>query len=390
MPIQHIDALRGEQKKGKEQIELAEGRELAAWGAAAKLSIVGQPHARLEGADKVTGRARYASDIRLPDQLYGRILHSPHPHARIRRIDTRAASALPGVHAVISSADDLDITFYKEECPLFATTLRFVGDEVAAVAAESEEIAEDALRLIDVAYEPLPFVTDLAAAIDPDVATVHNGSNMLESKRYERGDLAAGLAAADVVIDQIYTTQTAIHNSLETHGCTARWEGEQLTLWESTQGIFQVREDVAEKLKLPEHRVRVIKQHMGGGFGAKQVVWKPSIMAALLAKRTGRPVQLMLDRRGESLAAGNRNGTQQRVRLGAKRDGTLTAIAVEAHMAIGAYQVGGEASNVVGIYERLYRCPNVRTEQAQVYTNTGPSVAFRAPGYVDGAFRLES
>ncbi|MCB0108761.1 MAG: hypothetical protein KDE53_22725, partial [Caldilineaceae bacterium] len=161
MPIRHTEALRGETKKGKEQIELAEGSDLNGWDDDAALTIVGQPHPRLEGSDKVTGRARYASDTRLPDQLFGRILHSPYPHARIRHIDTSAAAALPGVHAVISSADQLDVTFYKEDSPIFASTLRYVGDEVAAVAAESEEIAEDALRYIVVDYEPLPFVTDL-------------------------------------------------------------------------------------------------------------------------------------------------------------------------------------------------------------------------------------
>ncbi|MFN8443018.1 MAG: xanthine dehydrogenase family protein molybdopterin-binding subunit [Caldilineaceae bacterium] len=390
MPIQHIEALRGESKKGKDEIQLAEGGEVAAWGLDAELTIVGHAHPRLEGADKVTGRARYASDMHLSDQLYGRILRSPYPHARIRHIDTSAAATLPGVHAVLSSADELDVTFYEEESPLFANTLRFQGDEVAAVAAESEEIAEDALRLIKVDYEVLPFVSNLAAAMQPNAAAVHTESNILEPKTYERGDWEAGLQAADVVIDQIYTTQTAVHNSLESHGCTARWEGEQLTLWESTQGIFEVREQVAEKLKLPEHRVRIIKQHMGGGFGAKQVVWKPSVIAALLAKKAGRPVQLMLERQGENLAAGNRNATQQSVRIGAKRDGTLTAITADIYMSIGAYQVGGEGSNVAGVYERLYRCLNVHTQQAQVYTNIGPSVAFRAPGYVEGAFALES
>ncbi|MCB0121747.1 MAG: xanthine dehydrogenase family protein molybdopterin-binding subunit, partial [Caldilineaceae bacterium] len=240
--------------------------------------IVGQPHPRLEGSDKVTGRARYASDTRLPDQLFGRILHSPYPHARIRRIDTSAAAALPGVHAVISSADQLDVTFYKEDSPIFASTLRYVGDEVAAVAAESEEIAEDALRYIVVDYEPLPFVTDLTTATAPDAPHVHheghNEGNVLEPERYERGDVDGGLREADLIVEQVYTTQTAVHNALEPHGCTALWEGEQLTLWESTQGIFQVREDIAEKLGIPEHRVRIVKQHMGGGFGAKQVVWK--------------------------------------------------------------------------------------------------------------------
>jgi xanthine dehydrogenase YagR molybdenum-binding subunit len=207
---------------------------------------------------------------------------------------------------------------------------------------------------------------------------------------YARGDVETGLRAADVVIDEVYSTQTALHNCLEPHGCVAAWEGDRLTLWDSTQSVFDVREEVAQKLKLPEHHVRVIKQFMGGGFGSKQVAWKHTVIAALLSKQAGRPVQLMLDREAENLAAGNRNPTRQHVRLGAKRDGTLTAIAVRIEQAVGAYMVGGEGSNVSGAYQRLYRCPNVRTEQVAVFTNTGPAVAFRAPGYVEAAFALES
>jgi CO/xanthine dehydrogenase Mo-binding subunit len=154
--------------------------------------------------------------------------------------------------------------------------------------------------------------------------------------------------------------------------------------------VFEVREQVAEKLKLPEHCVRVIKQYMGGGFGSKQTAWKHTVIAALLSKQAGRPVQLMLDREAENLAAGHRNATRQRVRIGAKRDGILTAIAAHIEQNVGAYIVGGEGSNVCGIYQRLYRCPNVRTEQVLLYTNTGPAVAFRAPGHVEGAFALES
>jgi CO/xanthine dehydrogenase Mo-binding subunit len=154
--------------------------------------------------------------------------------------------------------------------------------------------------------------------------------------------------------------------------------------------VFEVREQVAEKLKLPEHRVRVIKQYMGGGFGSKQIAWKHTVIAALLSKQAGWPVQLMLDREAENLAAGHRNATRQRVRIGAKRDGTLTALAGRIDQNVGAYMVGGEGSNVSAIYQRLYRCPNIRTEQVLLYSNTGPAVAFRAPGHVEGAFALES
>jgi CO/xanthine dehydrogenase Mo-binding subunit len=146
---------------------------------------------------------------------------------------------------------------------------------------------------------------------------------------------------------------------------------------------------VAEKLGLPEAHVRVIKHHMGGGFGAKQISWKHDVIAALLSRQAGRPVHLILDREAENLAAGNRNPTRQHVRLGARRDGTLTAIVVRIEQALGAYRTGGEAQNVSGMYQTLYRCPNVRTEQTAVYTNTGPAVAFRAPGHVEAAFTLE-
>jgi len=390
MPVEHIAVLR-EGEGDEEKLKLIETVTLPAWDQNARLTVVGRPQVRAEGVEKVTGRARYSYDIRLPGQLYVAALRSPHPHARIRRIDTAQAEALDGVHAVLSSANAPEITWYEEECGLFAETLRFVGDEVAVVAAESEEIAQDALRLIEVDYEPLPFVLDLDAALQPGAPIIHGESNQTEEpKVYERGDIDQGFQAAEAIIDRVYTTQTQVHNSLEPHGCTALWQGDQVTIWESTQGIFEVREQVAAKLGLPEHHVRVIKEHMGGGFGSKQVAWKQTVIACLLSKATGRPVQFMLDREGENLAAGSRGKTWQHLRLGAKRDGTLTVLSVEIRIANGAYSVGGEGANVSGMYQRLYRCPNLRTEQVAVYLNTGPSVAFRAPGHVEAAFALES
>jgi len=370
-------------------VELVEEERVASWPADAPLAVVGTGHPRLEGREKVTGRARYTYDVRLPRQLYALVLRSPHPHARITKIDTSAAEQLPGVHAVLSSANAPEIEWY-EESRLFDTTLRMVGDEVAAVAAESEEIARDALRLIEVTYEPLPFVTSLDAAMAPDAPRVWPEGNITDdSKTYDRGDAEAGLAGADVTVDATYRTAAALHNSLEPHGCTASWEGEQLTLWNSTQSVFTVRQQVAGALGLPEGRVRVIKEHMGGGFGAKQISWKQDVIAALLSREAGRPVQLMLDREAENLTVGHRNATRQRVRLGAKRDGTLTAIWADLAVARGAYKTGGEASNVSGMYQTLYKCPNVHTSQTNVFINVGPAVAFRAPGHVEAAFALE-
>jgi CO/xanthine dehydrogenase Mo-binding subunit len=176
-------------RDGKPQYQVLEEEQLAPWEQGTDFRVVGRSFPRLEGAEKVTGRARYAYDVRLPQQLYARVLRSPHPHARIRRIETGRAAALPGVHAVISSADAPDISWYQEG-KLFETTVRFVGDEVAAVAAESEEVADDALRLIDVEYEPLPFVVSLEAALEPGAPRVHESGNRAgEPQVYERGDV---------------------------------------------------------------------------------------------------------------------------------------------------------------------------------------------------------
>ena len=374
-------------EKGK--IELTEHEDVAAWPKDGDFRVVGQSANRLEGLEKVTGRAQYSYDVRLPRQLYTAVLRSPHPHAHITAIDTSAAEALPGVHAVLSSANAPKIPWYTDSF-IFDTTVRFVGDEVAAVAAETLDIAEQALRLISVTYEPLPFVTDLEAALAPDAPKVWPDGNLVEEPTiYDRGDAAKALAGAEVIVEDTFTTQAALHNSLEPHGCTVSWDGESLTIWSSTQSVFTVREQAAAALGIPEHRVRVIKQHMGGGFGAKQVSWKQDVIAPLLAKQAGRPVQLMLDRPAENLAVGNRNPTWQHVRLGAKRDGTLVAIMADLHVNRGAYQVGGEASNVEGMYQSLYACENVHTESRSVYTNAGPAVAFRAPGHVESAWALE-
>ena len=387
MPALHIEKSRDED--GKEQIQVVEEAQVAPWTRDATFAVVGRAIPRVEGVEKVTGRARYSYDIRLPGQLYARVLRSPHPHARIVSIDTSRAEALPGVRAVLSANNAPPIEWYEENAALFDRTLRFIGDEVAAVAAESEEIADDALRLIAVEYEPLPFVSDLGVAQRPDAPTLHEGGNRSSEQHYSRGDVEVGLREADTVLERTYTTQTALHNALEPHGCTASWEGDTLTLWSSTQSIFTVRQQVAQAVCLGANRVRVIKQYMGGGFGAKQIAWKQDIIAALLSRDSGRPVQLMLDRTAENLVAGNRNATTQQVRIGARRDGTLTAIDADIALETGAYQTGGEASDVAGIYQTLYRCPNVRTKQSGWYTNLGPTVAFRAPGYVEAAFAIE-
>ena len=184
MPIQQLDQVQeSESSNGQKKLNVTEQTNLTAWDKNAELTIVGKPHNRVDGPEKVTGRARYAYDMRLPGQLYARVLRSPYPHARIKRIDTSKAEALDGVHAVISSANaPREVTSYEEESPLFDTTVRFAGEEVAAVAAASEEIAEDALRLIEVEYELLPFVVAMQKALAAGAPQIHKGGNVAAEK----------------------------------------------------------------------------------------------------------------------------------------------------------------------------------------------------------------
>ncbi len=365
-----------------------------AWADDATFHEVGHGRERLEGIDKVTGRARYTSDVVLPGQLETAILRSPHAHARIVSIDTAKAEAHPGVRAVMSMHDNDEhgIVWYAEDSPLFSPVLRYVGDEVAVVAADTARAAEDALALIDVEYEVLPHVVDMERALDDDAPRVHGGDDNLngEPDEYTRGDADAAFANADVVIDAVYRTPCAVHHALESHASVARWQQGGLELHESTQGVHAVRDMMASKLGLPASKVRVICEHMGGGFGAKQVPWKQSVMAALLARRTGCAVRVMLDRRAEALAVGNRNPVRVQVRLGANKDGTLVAIEADVIRTFGAYSPQGESSNVPGLFQHLYACENVRTRQRSLYTHMGPACAFRAPGYVEACFALES
>lgn len=347
---------------------------------------------RLEGRQKVSGSARFASDVEMPGQLYAGILRSPHANARVLSLDASAVHQIPGVRDVITADDVPDARWYEEELLTFGERVRFVGEEIAAVTADSEEAVFDALRAFEVEYEVLDAVVGLTAACADDAPQLHDnkpGNLAAEPQIYERGNPENGFAAADVIVEASYSTQTAVHNALEPHGCNASWDGENLDLWVSTQGVFAVREGLAQKLGLPLNRVRVHAEYVGGGFGAKQVDWKPTLIAAVLSMRSRRPVKLMLDREAENLAAGNRNATRQHVRLGATRDGRLCAIAATVSVDGGAYRLGGESSNVVGCYQRLYACENVHTEQRQYYTNAGPSVAFRGPGFVEGTFALE-
>jgi CO/xanthine dehydrogenase Mo-binding subunit len=333
------------------------------------LSAVGQPAIRLEGRERARGEAIYTADLPLPGMLHAAVLRSPHAHARVRSLDLAPALASPGVRAA-AGPEDLDV---------FTREPGYPGAPVAAIAADTFAAAQAAVARIAVEWEVLE------PLLDPEEA-VERGALIGEPKHYERGDIDRGLAAADVVIEAEYRTQTVLHNALETHQAVCRWEGNALTVYTSTQFIWGVRSEVAERLGLPPDKVRVVCRYMGGGFGAKNEAGDYTFIAAELARRTGRPVRCALTRREENLASGNRHATIQRLTAGARADGTLTALAGEFVMAVGWH---GFQSTTAGPMQMLYACENVRTVEYGAKLNTGPNDAFRAPGFVEGTFGLE-
>jgi len=366
------------------------------WDLDSRLTQVTGRHPRLEGAQKVTGRAQYTYDVRLPGMLWAKMVRAPIPAGKIVRIDTSKAERLAGVKAVWTTD---------------AKQVRFAGQDIAAVAAVSQEIAEDAARLVEVQYEPGPFVTSLEEAMAPNAPLVfgegqapappnapRNGNvtgpvvppQLGTVRGGSRGDIEKGFAEANTIHEATYRLAVHTHAVLETHGVVAHWEGDQLTVYASTQGVFQVRAGLAEALGLARRQVRVITEHMGGGFGSKlypsAVGSAFAIVACRLAKKAGAPVKFMLDRHEEQLCTGNAPGALMAVRLGATADGTLTAIHFRSYTEGGIGQsarTGGPAGNIYP------QCPNVKLEEYEVATNAGPTCALRAPGHPQGAFGFE-
>jgi CO/xanthine dehydrogenase Mo-binding subunit len=337
---------------------------------AGPLEIVGRPATRADGAQRARGEAVYTADLSLNGMLHAAVLRSPHPHARIRRLDLAPALEQPGVHAAIGP-DDLDLLV--SEC-------EYQGAAVVAVCADTLTQAQAGLAAVDVEFEVLE------PLLDPDEA-VARGSLVGEPRVRRRGDYERGLAEADVVCSGEFRTSVVLHNSFETHQAVVQWVGDGVEVHISTQYIWGVRDEVAEKLGLPPDKVRVICHFMGGGFGSKNSADDYTFIAAELAKRTGRPVKCALTRRDEHLAAGNRNATIQRLTIGAKADGTLTALGGEYVNAVGW---SGWSSPVEGPMHLLYSCPNVKSTTHPAKLNTPPMKAFRAPGFVEGTFGLEA
>ena len=355
--------------------------------------VIGKRLPRVDAYDRVSGRAVYPSDTFLPDMLYGGILRCPHAHAKVLSIDTREAERMPGVRAVITGKTpeaNVDWPYLREfKTKLFDSMCRHEGEEVAAVAAETPYQAWDALKAIKVKYEILPFIVDEQKALEAGAPIIHQGGNRSgETQVYGRGNMEKGFAEADVVLEESYRTESEVHTPAELHGCVAKWDGDRLTVWESTQGVYAVQARVAEVLSLPLANVRVIGHYMGGGFGSKLQAGKYTIIAALLAKKTAQPVKLLLTREETFLCVGNRPPSNMRLKAGIKKDGTLTALDFTCIGTGGAYPAGGTAL-VDWQVRDLYKCPNVRTKTTDVYINAGPSRPFRAPGHPQGSWALE-
>ena len=368
-----------------ESLVLVEGKDLPLHAAGTEFTEISKSRRRVDGVQRVTGRARYTQDVYPPGMLYVRVLRSPYPRARVRRIDTKKAEKLSGVRDVLHRFNAPKAS-YRGDDTIFREEVRFVGEEVAAVAADDEQTAVEALRLIEVDYELLPHVVDLEEAIGDMAPSLDPDGNVAEAATHKRGDAKRALKEADFVVDATYRTSTQIHNSFETHGAVATWDGDQLTVYESTQHVFGVRQGLKTALKLPFSKIRVLCDYMGGGFGSKGSVGKHSIIASLFAMRLGRPVRCVLTREEENIAAGNRSATLQQMRIGGK-GGRITALEHTSWANVGQ---GKWVANPTGPTNTLYDIANLSSKSYKVVTNAGSLAAFRAPGYVEGTFALES
>jgi CO/xanthine dehydrogenase Mo-binding subunit len=355
----------------------------------------------------LSGTLRYAQDHELPGMLHARVVRSPHPHARIVRVD---ASAVPAGVVVLTPDDVRDLGWYgcqiADQTVLALDRARFAGDPVAAVAADTPEEAAEALAQIDVDYEELPAVLDLEQALagsvlvherhrisDNDAAYFgirpQQGTNVCHLFRIRHGEVERGFAEADVVVEETFRTAAAQHAPMEPHACLARWDGGRLELWTGTHTPFNVRSDIAGVFGIPEEAVRVVCPPMGGSFGSKTFVHAEAIAAAL-ARKAGRPVRLVLPR-SEEWVTNNRHPSRIRVRLGARRDGTLVAKEIDSSIDTGAYADCGPGVAVKIGYSAVgpYRIPHVWVDSRCVYTNLPPNGAFRGFGATQATWASE-
>ena len=374
------------------------------------LKTIGHATPRIDTLQRVTGRAQYTDDVKLPGMLFARVLRSPHPHARIRSIDTSKALAMPGVKAVLTH-ENCKVVWgagsiaggvqYSEEMKkitkqrryAFNNPVRFAGEPVAAVAAVNRHIAEEALLRIQVDYEPLPFVLDQEDAMKPGAPQIWPEGNLALSNRNEavpmgqkRGNVEEAFAKADHVFEDRYTTAFVHNAQMEPRSAVAHWEGDHLTLYTPTGGIANCRTDMARDLGITQDKVRVICQYMGGNFGNKNQNQDADLIAAMLAKETGAPVKLELSRKEDFIGMHGRWPTTQHYKIGVSNDGTIQGIQLRGYSGMGPYRKNSGA--MAGV--ELYECANVETAIYPVYTNKTVSGNFRGPEFPQGYFGMQS
>jgi xanthine dehydrogenase YagR molybdenum-binding subunit len=346
------------------------------WAPDADLALVGRPAPRLDGAARAAGRVRFTVDVRLAGMLHAAVLRSPAAHGRVRSLDLDAARAVPGVRAVIGPESDLSLT---TRAPLLAAEPAYAGQPIAVVAADTLEAARRGVAALALDLEVLAHVVGLQEGL-------HEQSFTTDPTDDSRGDAETALAAAEVTIEFALDTPAQVQTPLEPHSAVASWDGDNLTAWVSTQGMFSARDELVRAFGLRKDDVRVRTEYVGGGFGAKQGAGFEALAAAELSRITGRPVRLVNDRHAEQLDGGRRAATRQTVRLGARLDGTITAIDVDAVIAMGQ---GGWVFPVLIPARTLYRCADVRALSFPVKTNLRAQNAFRAPGVMEGTAAFE-
>jgi xanthine dehydrogenase molybdenum-binding subunit len=384
----------------------------------AKDSLIGRRIVKLDAPEKAEGKTRYIQDLNLPGQLYGKILRSARVHAKIKRIDTSKARLLRGVHAVITAADvpyQRPIGVAKDHLPLKTDRVRSPRDEIAAVAADTEEIAEQALKLIEVEYEDLPVVSDARDALLPGAVLIHpephgadgthehlkanteiayrgKADNIAMTFEYEQGDVAAGEAASDVVLEDTFKLHYVTHCCMGVSGIIAEFDSSgNLTLHSNTQVPFLHKREFAEILSMDPARIRIIQPPIGGGFGSKLDIYPFEPICVFLAKATRRPVKLIYTREEEFLASPTRQPVLLRLRSGCRKDGTLTFRTVETLNDNGAYTSWGATTPFVMMQtiSSLYRLPHCKYRARAVYTNNPYAGSFRGYGNLQATFAVE-
>lgn len=377
-------------------------------------TVVGRAEPRLDGEEKVTGKARYTVDTELPGMAYAKVLRSPFAHAKLVRVDCQKAEKLPGVYGVFSRDDLRGLAMfgaaYKDQTIVAFDKVRYAGDPVTAVAAVDEVAAEEALALIEVEYEELPAVTNLEQALASNAPLVHDasssggemmgqyyeppkefaGTNLCYRFSYAKGNVEEGFKAADHIFEHTFTFPRVQHFSMEPHATVAYAQGDQITLWTATQEPFTLREHLAEIFHVPLNKVRVIVPYVGGAYGGKLAV-KTEPLAVALSKKIGRPVRLTHSIE-ESFKTVTRHSARFRIKTGVTRDGKLVARECLIHMDTGAYADAGPRVTQKAGYRAFgpYCIPYMKSDAYTVYTNTVPAGAYRGFGTLQVTWAYES